>query len=129
MIKEIALDTSILVPYLRNDSEINRRLEDIDIISIPFFVIGEIMVGFFYTTPPDAVRRDFESFLSHANILECNRSVADKYGAIFADLRGKGSLIPANDIWIAACCIAAGRPLATRDAHFQRVHGLTVEMW
>ena len=129
MIKEIALDTSVLIPYLRNDSGINQRLEDIDSISIPLFVIGEIMVGFYYTIPPDAVRRDFESFLSHANILECNRNVADKYGAIFANLRGKGALIPANDIWIAACCIVAGKPLATRDAHFQRVPDLTVEMW
>lgn len=45
MNNEIALDTSVLVPYLRNDSDINRRLEDVEIISIPFFVIGELRIG------------------------------------------------------------------------------------
>jgi tRNA(fMet)-specific endonuclease VapC len=129
MTKEIALDTNILVQYLRNDSGIIRRLEDVSGISIPFFVIGEMMVGFYYTAPPEAARKDFESFLSDVKILECNRSVADKYGEIFAALRRNGTMIPVNDIWIAACCIVADLPLATRDTHFQRVSSLRVEMW
>ncbi|MEW6202624.1 MAG: PIN domain-containing protein [bacterium] len=129
MTKEIALDTSVLVPYFKNDSSIVIRLEDIDIISIPFFVIGEMMIGFSYTVPSDAARREFEIFLTHANILGCNRNVADKYGEIFAYLNRKGSLIPTNDIWIAACCLTAGVPLATRDNHFQRIPDLKVEMW
>ncbi|MEW5945354.1 MAG: PIN domain-containing protein [bacterium] len=129
MSKEIALDTSVLVPYFRNDSGIVSRLENIDIISIPFFVIGEMMIGFSYTVPSDKARREFEAFLTHANILVCNRNVADEYGEIFADLNRKGYLIPTNDIWIAACCLAAGVPLATRDNHFLRISNLRIEMW
>lgn len=88
-----------------------------------------MMVGFSYTAFPDSLSMEFENFLSHANILDCSRSVADKYGKIFAELRKKGSLIPVNDIWIAASCITFDRTLATRDAHFQKVPGLKIEMW
>jgi len=84
MSRDIALDTSVLIPYLKNDSAINEKLVEIDAISIPIFVIGEMMVGFSYTAFPDSLRVEFESFLSHANILDCSRSVADKYGKIFA---------------------------------------------
>lgn len=87
------------------------------------------MTGFSITAPPDDVKRDFEAFLSQAGIIECSRKIADMYGEIFADLRGKGAMIPINDIWIAACCIAANKKLATRNTHFQKVAGLKYEMW
>jgi hypothetical protein len=36
---------------------------------------------------------------------------------------------PRNDIWIAAVALQCDKPLATRDARFQRVEGLTVIEW
>jgi tRNA(fMet)-specific endonuclease VapC len=44
-------------------------------------------------------------------------------------LEAKGQIIPENDIWIAAVALECDMPLATRDAHFQRVEGLTVIQW
>ena len=87
------------------------------------------MVGFFHTAPPDRVRADFEEFLAQTKILDCSRSVADKYGEIFANLQQRGAIVPVNDIWIAASCIVAGVPLATRDIHFQRIPELLFEIW
>jgi len=40
-----------------------------------------------------------------------------------------GAPIPENDLWIAAAVPEHGLPLATRDAHFNRVPGLTVPEW
>ena len=40
-----------------------------------------------------------------------------------------GAPIPENDLWIAAAVPEHGLPLATRDAHFNRVPGLTVHEW
>ena len=44
-------------------------------------------------------------------------------------LRRAGTLIPDNDIWIAASALQYGVPVITRDAHFRSVPGLLVERW
>jgi predicted nucleic acid-binding protein len=44
-------------------------------------------------------------------------------------LARSGTPIPENDVWIAAVALEHGWPLATRDAHFARVPGLTVQDW
>jgi len=36
-------------------------------------------------------------------------------------LEKKGYQIPINDVWIAACCMANGGTLLTRDKHFDNV--------
>ena len=36
-------------------------------------------------------------------------------------LETKGSKIPINDMWIAACCMEVGGTLLTRDNHFKLV--------
>ena len=48
------------------------------------------------------------------------------YAGVFHDLEQRGSLIPINDIWIAALCIEAQLPVLARDAHFSRVSNLEV---
>lgn len=129
MIEEIALDTSVLIPYLKNDAAIARRIDEVNQIVIPFFVLGEMMVGFSSGPHSEKTLREFDDFLSLTRIIECGREVADYYGKIFADLKRKGSMIPVNDIWIAACCLAHDVNLATRDAHFQKIEGLKTEIW
>jgi tRNA(fMet)-specific endonuclease VapC len=47
--------------------------------------------------------------------------VAKKYGFIFLALQKKGSKIPINDVWIAACCMMVGGLLLTRNRHFEQV--------
>lgn len=42
------------------------------------------------------------------------------------DLDRKGDVIPATDIFIAACALQVGAALLTYDAHFSRVPGLRV---
>jgi predicted nucleic acid-binding protein len=43
--------------------------------------------------------------------------------------RPTGTPITEDDLWIAAQARAHGLPLATRDAHFVRVPGLSVRDW
>ncbi len=56
---------------------------------------------------------------------ETRRHYARPRGA----LARAGTPVPENDLWIAALAVEHGRPLATRDAHFARVPGLTVRDW
>jgi PIN domain len=46
------------------------------------------------------------------------------YAKIYFDLERSGTMIPINDIWIAAIALEAKLPLIARDKHFARVAGL-----
>ncbi len=129
MSTEIALDTSIVIQIFDNDPEVRARFRDIETVWMPVPVIAEIAVGFSDTGPLPSQQSDFELFLSSMRVIECTSDVAMKYGAIHRFLKSKGAMIPINDIWIAACCLAENLPLATRDSHFQRIPGLKIEMW
>ena len=59
-------------------------------------------------------------------ILVCDTETARQYGRIKVELRRKGRPIPENDMWIAAVALQHGLTLATRDAHFDAIDGLTV---
>jgi tRNA(fMet)-specific endonuclease VapC len=56
-------------------------------------------------------------------------ATAEIYANLAAELERKGTPIPENDIWIAAVSLELDMPLATRDAHFERVAGLAVLRW
>ena len=45
-------------------------------------------------------------------------------GELLASLRRAGTLIPATDALIAACCMRRGMPLLTLDRHFDAIPGL-----
>ena len=54
------------------------------------------------------------TFLGELVVLPYDQHVATRWGEIqaYAQLRGRPR--PANDSWIAACCLVRGLPLATR---------------
>lgn len=57
-------------------------------------------------------------------------AVAGKYGQVRAALEKQGSMIPHNDLWIAAHALALGLTVVTGDiSDFGRVPGLAVEDW
>ena len=55
---------------------------------------------------------------------------AEVYGALRADLEGRGQQIGNNDLWIAAHALAVNLILVTNNAReFGRVKGLKVQNW
>ena len=64
--------------------------------------------------------RKLQQFINrlHIEIIDVNTDVARKYAIIFMSLQKKGTKIPINDVWIAACCMEVGGTLLTRDNHF-----------
>jgi predicted nucleic acid-binding protein len=132
MTEQIALDTSVVIQIFRRDLNVAERIRRVETYWLPIPVIAEIRIGFLARKSSQAAQRawkEFDSFVSSAKIIDCTWDVAARYADISLSLREKGLLIPQNDIWIAACCLVAGQPLATRDTHFQRVPDLDVEMW
>lgn len=60
-------------------------------------------------------------------VLPWTRDVAWKYGEIYRQLQTVGTLIGANDMWIAATALVHGMGLVTSNiSEFRRVPGLAV---
>ena len=62
-------------------------------------------------------------------VLNPDSGTALVYAQTAAEIEQLGRPIPENDLWIAAAALECDMPLATRDAHFASVPGLTVLEW
>ncbi len=71
-----------------------------------------------------------EGILKHFPVLPIESTVARTHAQLWAELNAKGSPVGANDLWVAASCVALGHALITRNVReFKRVPGLRVEAW
>lgn len=87
---------------------------------LPIIAYGEYAEGFSSLSDPA-----FVSVVESYEIIEVNRSIADRYAALTRELRAQGQLIGANDLWIAATALDKDWPLVTRNLeHFARVEGI-----
>jgi tRNA(fMet)-specific endonuclease VapC len=62
-------------------------------------------------------------------VLLCDNETSRWYGVVKDLLRQKGSLIPENDVWIAALALRQGLVLVTRDSNFEAVTNLKTVSW
>ncbi|MBC8090903.1 MAG: type II toxin-antitoxin system VapC family toxin [Pseudonocardia sp.] len=69
-------------------------------------------------------------WLRQVVVLPYDGRVAYRWGQLTADARRRGRPRPANDTWVAACCLAVELPLATLNtkdyADFQALEGLVL---
>jgi tRNA(fMet)-specific endonuclease VapC len=126
----VILDSTFLVDFEResahrSDGPATRFLQTRpdEELCITFTIAGELAAGESMTRD----RAKWETFVRPFRFLGYNDEVAWRFSEIFRELRRKGSLIGANDMWIAATALANGQPLVTRNAdEFRRVAGLEV---
>lgn len=76
-------------------------------------------------------RRAFvEAIFAGVPILPIDLDVARIHAQIWADLRTRGAVIGAHDLFIGATALAHGLTVATRnERHFGRIGGLSVTRW
>lgn len=61
------------------------------------------------------------------SMLPVDEETALIYAGVARDLRGRGMLIDANDLWIGSASLRFGLPIVTADVeHFHRIDGLEV---
>lgn len=93
-------------------------------------VIGELRCGIARSRRPADASARLEALLSVVRPVALNEPAATHYGAIRAELEGRGQTIGNNDLWIAAHARAAGLILVTHNTReFARVPGLKLEDW
>ena len=121
-----AVDTSVMIDYLRGNEHARTLIKDADAIFLPATVLGELLFGVKNSRNRMRDLPKTREFLSHYKSLPITTEVAEIYSNTKAALLSAGSLIPENDIWIAACALANKLPLMTFDQHFSRIEKLEV---
>jgi tRNA(fMet)-specific endonuclease VapC len=126
----VLLDTNAAIGLLNGDQALTTVLAATATgIYLPAAVVGELYFGAFNSGRVSGNVAKLEAFLTANTVLNSDAETGRRYGQIKFDLRRAGRPIPDNDLWIAACAVQYGLLLATRDAHFQHVAGLSTIAW
>jgi tRNA(fMet)-specific endonuclease VapC len=121
---KLVLDTNVYCDYAEGIPNVVDYMaihgED---IFLPSIVIGELTYGFMKGSRQKFNERKLQEIIKklQVEIIDVNQNVSRKYALIYLSLVKKGTKIPINDVWIAACCMEIGGTLLTRDRHFQHV--------
>jgi tRNA(fMet)-specific endonuclease VapC len=125
----VLLDTNIVVAHFRNDAGITALLQTASALYLPWVVLGELHYGALRAARREVQLSLIRDLVSTAILLLPDQETSERYGHLKAELAKAGTLIPDNDIWIAAVARQYDLPLATRDAHFAAVAGLNILAW
>ena len=131
----IVLDTSALIELERglHREEPPVSLQDEPVV-IPAIVWAEALIGARLAgSPQQAARRraHLEAIRLQTEIEAFTPEIAEHYADIYAELSLAGSLIPQNDIAVAATCRSLGCGVLVGpndEGHFRRVQGLEVHV-
>ena len=129
------LDTNILIYLIKRKppaiaDHIN-ALDEAATLCMSFFTYAELLKGAERSVKKAEVLRQLDALTRQIPVLfEVNRAVCEHYAAQFSGLEGAGTLIGANDLWIACHALAMDATLVTNNLReFARVDRLRLENW
>ena len=127
------LDTDILSALMRQTPKAWQRaqtyLRDHGRLTISLVTRFEILRGLKAKRATTQLAA-FDSFCASNEILPLTDQVVVVAADVYADLHGRGQLIPDADILIAATALHSGLVLATNNLRdFSRVTGLQIDNW
>lgn len=122
----LVLDTSGLIHFLANHPHAVRAVSQNEDLLVPAVVMGEWLSG---VAPSSRRGQLLDRFLEspRVGILPVNSDTAAFYAHLLQYLRKKGTPVPTNDLWIAACAMQAGASILTSDSHFLRMPQVLTE--
>ena len=123
------LDTNALSAYLDNRPEAVEIVSGAPELAIPVIVAAEFAFGIAQSRHRDAYDKSLRRMLDRCTVLDIGIETAWHYAAIRLELKGAGTPIPANDVWIAALSRQHSMPVMSRDSHFDLVGGLRRRTW
>ncbi|MGI8436336.1 MAG: PIN domain-containing protein [Chthoniobacterales bacterium] len=96
------------------------------VFATTFFTLAELSLGVLKSARPEAARSRIQDVIGNCQMFYVSTMTPAIYARIYFDLERRGTIIPINDIWIAAVALEAGLPILARDEHFSRITGLSV---
>ena len=124
----VLIDTSVLVAFERGDLDADRVIQPDEQYAMSVVSAGELLHGVLRATGRRAQVRstDVERVLSTLRVLPVDVPVARAYAHASAALAITGTVVDANDLWIAATALASGMEMLALDGDFERIPGLVV---
>jgi tRNA(fMet)-specific endonuclease VapC len=116
----------------RSNPVVLRRLQAVPVADVCMSVVtkSELLFGVEVSPRRAQDAAALAAFLPYVEALDFTDEAAVHYAAIRADLKRRGAMIGANDLFIAAHARALGLTLVTNNtAEFERVKGLGIENW
>jgi tRNA(fMet)-specific endonuclease VapC len=116
----------------RSQPLVLKRLQAVDIGDVCMSVItkAELLYGVEVSPRRSQDAAALEAFLPYVEALDFSDDAALHYAEIRTDLKKRGALIGANDLFIAAHARAIRLTLVTNNtADFERVRDLAIENW
>ena len=116
----------------RSHPTVLKRLKAIPVTDVSISVISksELLYGVEVSPRRTQDATALKAFLPHVEVLGFSDDAALHYAQIRADLKTRGQMIGATDLFIAAHARSLGLRLVTNNtAEFGRVRGLTLENW
>ena len=124
----LVIDTNFYSALARGNERTKQLIRSAEEIALPHTVIGELLGGFRYGTKFDKNYSDLQEMLSRPScrVLMPSMETTNIYGKLYAGLKKKGTMIPTNDIWIAALTLEYEGKLATFDTDFDSIRELEI---
>jgi len=124
-------DTCSYVMKRSNDAVLT-RLRDVPVSDVCISVItkSELLFGVELSPRRGQDEVALNAFLGYVEVLDFPDQAVSDYAKIRADLKTRGTMIGANDLFIAAHARSLGLTLVTNNTdEFRRVQNLTIENW
>lgn len=117
------LDTSAYSNFRRGNEEVATLLDGAELVGVSTVALGELKAGFLLGGSRRRNEIELEAFLDNpaVEVLQVDSETSRHYAEIVAELRGAGTPLPTNDIWIAATAARNGSTVLTCDSHFNRI--------
>ena len=131
MTRRILLDTNIVSHILNGHPAVTRKLvaTPMALLCVSAITVGKLRFGLAKRPQSRKLRAAVEEFLQRVDCLPWTDATAATYGKLRAELALKGKPLGPLDLLIAAQALETDATLATNDAAFRKVRGLTIEDW
>jgi tRNA(fMet)-specific endonuclease VapC len=124
-------DTSSYI-MKRSHPLVLKRLQSVSVDDVCMSVVtkAELLFGVEVSPRRTHDAAALAAFLPYVEAVDLDEGAALHYAEIRADLKRRGAMIGANDLFIAAHARALGLTLVTNNtAEFERVSNLAIENW
>jgi tRNA(fMet)-specific endonuclease VapC len=129
----IMLDTDTCSYIMkRSHPLVLKRLQSVRVTDVCMSVVtkAELLYGVEVSPRREQDAAALAAFLPYVDALDLDENAALHYAEIRADLKRRGAMIGANDLFIAAHARSLGFTLVTNNTtEFERVRHLRVENW
>ena len=129
------LDTNIIIYLIKNKPEsVGAKVDQLnpnDELVMSFVTYAELLKGAENSNQKAKVLTNLDRLIQQIPVVySLDTKICQHYAVQFSRLKQSGTLIGANDIWIACHALAEKAVLVTHNVReFQRIEGLVIEDW